>query len=566
MKRNFLVVAANAQAREALASGLRAAGYAVTRAANGAEAERVAQSVSVDAVIIESHLPDMSAEDLQQRVKRVRPDCRVATVSSFEQIKNSPAQLKYGADDYLLNAEQLLPLLVAPFEANESPTDGFAMRGNDALLGVVDVLVSMLEVEDLYFSGTAHRAMILARLVAEELSADRQTVQEVVLATLLRDIGKVGVDAEVFTAPGTLTEDQKKTMQEHVQASCRLLEHIDFPWKVLPVIRHHHERYDGSGYPDGLRAREIPMGARVVAVVDAFVALTSDRTHRAALDAEAALQQLIGNAGRQFDPEVVEAFQKVIDKRLEIKNPESKPTVLIADTHKDFRKLLKMRLINEGIEVKETKNCEGALKIMLKTPPDLAIVDMDADPNEAFEMLAELRGDKTLCRLPVVFMTRSSDQVQKLRALREGVDDYVGKDDDVETLIARFQNILTRESIRREGATRVRRGISGDLENLSLPDIVQTLAMGMKSAQVSVMSGGEQGTIWFENGAAIHATSGDDAGEQAFYKIVGWSEGEFVIEHGVKAKANTLSGDTMYLLMEGMRLMDESTASEQAVS
>ncbi|NIV76435.1 MAG: response regulator, partial [Gammaproteobacteria bacterium] len=96
MKRNFLIVAANAQTREALASGLRAVGYAVTRAANGAEAERVAQSVSLDAVIIESHLPDMSAEDLTQRIQRVRPDCRVATVSSFEQIKNSPAQLRYG--------------------------------------------------------------------------------------------------------------------------------------------------------------------------------------------------------------------------------------------------------------------------------------------------------------------------------------------------------------------------------------------------------------------------------------------------------------------------------------
>jgi len=565
VKRNFLIVAANAQAREILASGLRAAGYAVTRAVNGAEAERVAQSVGLDAVIIESHLPDMSAEDLQQRIKRVRPDCRVAIVSSFELIKNSPAQLKYGANDYLLNLQQLLPLLSAPFESTEGATDTFAERGNDALIGVIDVLVGLLEIEDAYFGGMSHRAMTLARQVAEELGADSQTVQEVVLATLLRDVGKVDVAPEVFSEPGQLNDEQKQSMQDHVQASGRLFEHIDFPWKALPIIRHHHERYDGGGYPDGLRAREIPMGARVVAVVDAFVALTSDRTHRAALDAEAALQQLIAQAGRQFDPEVVEAFQKVIDKRLVTRKPNAKPTVLIADSQKDFRKLLKMRLINEDLEVRETRNCASALKIMLKNPPDIAIINMDEDPDEAFEMLAELRGDQTLCRLPLVFMTRSSDRVQKLRALREGVDDYVNKDDDIETLVARFQNILTRESIRRDGASRVRRGITGDLENLALPDIVQTLAMGMKSAHVTVTTADASGSIWFENGAAVHAQSGDEEGEQAFYKIVTWTEGEFVIEHGVKAKKNTLTQDTMFLLMEGLRLMDEKAASEAAV-
>ncbi len=565
MKRNFLIVAANAQARQSLASGLRAVGYAVTRAANGAEAERVAQSVSLDAVIVESHLPDMSAEDLTQRIQRVRPDCRVATVSSFEQIKNSPAQLRYGINDYLLNADQLFPLLMAPFESNEGSTDTFAQRGNEALLGVIDVLVGLLELDDAYFGGMSHRAMTLARQVAEELGADSQTVQEVVLATLLRDVGRVAVAPEVLTETGQLNEEQKLAMQDHVQASVRLFEHVDFPWKVLPVIRHHHERYDGAGYPDGLRAREIPMGARVVSVVDTFVALTSARIHREALDAEAALQQLISQAGRQFDPEVVEAFQKVIDKRFETKSPNTRPVVLIADAQKDYRKLLKMRLANEGLEVRETKDCAGALKIMLKNPPDLAIVNMDADSEEAFELLAEMRADKTLCRLPLVFLTRSTDRVKKLRALREGVDDYINKDDEVETLIARFQNILTRESIRRDGAARVRRGITGDLENLGMPDIVQTLAMGMKSAHVAVTTSEANGAIWFENGAAVHAQCGDEKGESAFYKIVGWTEGEFVIEHGVKAKESTLTGDTMFLLMEGLRLLDETGSSEEAV-
>lgn len=564
VKRNFLIVAANARAREALASGLHDAGFAVTRAANGAEAERVAQSVSLDAVMIESQLPDMSAEDLTERIRGIRPDCRIVTVTSFEQIKNSPAQLRYGADDYLLQGGQLSSLVAAPYESKSDNGNAFAERGNEALIATIDVLVGLVELDDAYFGGTSHRAMTLARLVTEELAADQQTVQEVVLATLLRDVGKAGVAPELFTEPGELSGDQREAMREHVQASVRLFEHIDFPWKVMPIVRHHHERYDGSGYPDGLRAREIPMGARIVSVVDAYIALTSDRTHRDALDAEQALRKLIEQAGRQFDPEVVEAFQKVIDKRLGTGKADEKPVVLISDSHKDFRKLIKMRLLNDGVEVRETPNCGAALKVMLKSPPSIVLVDVDADPSEAFTLLGEMRGDKTLQRIPLVFMTRSQDRVQKLRALREGVDDYINKDDDVETTTARVQNILMRETTRREGAARVRRGITGDLENLSLPDIIQTLAMGMKSALVSVSHDELEGKIWFENGAAIHSTVGKKEGEEAFYEIVTWASGEFVIEHGVKGKKSTLTGDTMFLLMEGLRLMDETAEDAQA--
>ena len=114
------------------------------------------------------------------------------------------------------------------------------------------------------------------------------------------------------------------------------------------------------------------------------------------------------------------------------------------------------------------------------------------------------------------------------------------------------------ELVRRDGATRVRRGISGDLENLSLPDIVQTLAMGMKTARVTLKSNGRKGRIWFEDGAARHASAADQEGEPAFYEMVRWSSGQFVIEHGVRSKRKTLDHDAMFLVMEGLRLLDES--------
>jgi len=569
VKRNFLVVVANVPLREALARDLRAKGFTVTRAVSGVEAERVVKTVSFDAVLVESHLPDMSAEELKGRIEKARPECRVVIMTSFDLVRNSPEQLQYGSDDYLIRSEQMFDLLRAPHDAGQ---DGSSLsvghRGNVALIQVIDVLVGLLEVDERFFGGFSHKAMQLAREVALELSADEETVQEVILATLLRDSGKVDVEPEVLTEEGSFNDDQKAHMRKHVDASLRLFEHIQFPWKVLPVIRGHHERYDGKGYPDGLRGREIPVGARIVAVVDSYVALTSERPHRDALDPDAALERLMREAGRQFDPEVIEAFQRVLDKRLSRRKVKKAPRVLLVDSQEDFRKLLKMRLLNDGLEVDEHVSYERAMEPLLKEPPNLVLVDLDGDEAAAFQLLEEIRQDESLCRIPFAFLSRRTDRVVKIRALREGVDDFLCKGDEMEELVARVQNILTREALRSAGRRqRVRRGVTGDLENLSLPDIVQTLVMGMKTACVTLVSEKRNGKIWFDNGEVKHAATDGTTGEQAFYEMLRWTAGEFTIEHGIRSRKATLDRDAMYLLMEGLRLLDEaSRESAQAAS
>ena len=560
MKRNFLVVASSAKAREALAGDLRAKGYSVTRAVNGGEAEQIVRTVAIDAVLTEATLPDMSGEDLVQRVKKARPDCRTVVLTSFEKVRNTTEQLRFGEDDYLLRASEIVALLHAPYVAGRDiSTPAQSHRETGALTQVIDVLVGLLELDERFFGGFSHQAMGLARGVAQELNADDETVQEVVIATLLRDIGKVGVDPQILSEEGRFTEEQKEKMNSHVESTLRLLAHIDFPWKVIPVVRHHHERYDGKGYPDGLRGPEIPMGARIVAVVDAYVALTSGRSHRGAFDAEQALMLLVSEAGRQFDPEVIEAFQAVLDKRRGRVGAKRKPHVLIADPQDDSRKLLKMRLLNDGCEVSEAGDFELAMGLLLKGSPDLVLADLDADNDVAFRFLEELREANTLRRVPFAFLSRSSDRVLMLRALREGVDEFLDKDLDIEELAARVHNVITREGMRRDSRRRkIRRGITGDLENLGLPEIVQTLVMGMKTACVTLRSKRRKGRIWFANGEAKHAEAPGLEGEGAFFEMVGWDKGEFVIEHGSTCDEESLAADAMYLLMEGLRLIDEA--------
>ena len=565
MKRNFLVVAASPQVREELAGELRARGYSVTLAGSGSEAEKVVKHVAVEAVLVETNLPDATGPELKKSLKQIRPDCRVSLLTSFELIRNTPNQLRFGAKDYLVHEDQLFEMVLAPHEGNHTESSSFAQRGNDALIHVIDVLVGLRELDDRHFGGSTHQAMVLATEVTRELSNNQEMVQEVIIATLLRDVGKAVIDSPDLNLDADENARHEWT-KDYVLSSVRLLEHIDFPWKCLPIIRHHNEWYDGTGFPDRLRGREIPMGARIVACVDAYVNLTSGMGSRL-MSPEEAMAELIRQAGHRFDPEVVEMFQRALDKRLKGRRAKKQPEIVLIEPREEYQKLLMLRLVNEGYKVAKAESNDQALGLILKEQPDLVLADVDADPSESFQMLQELRDDDTLARMPVVFTSRSTDRVLKLRALREGVDEFLSKDEDLEELVAHVENIITREAIRQEGKKiKSRRGIAGDLRDLSLPDLVQTLVIGMKTAAISLTSDKLQGKVWFESGAPKHAVAGELEGEQAFYEMVRWQSGEFIIEHGIKAKRVTLDHDATFLLMEALRLVDEASAEAETAA
>jgi len=569
VERNFLVVAADGQVRETLTGDLRDSGINVTLAETGAEAVRVAQAISVDAVLVESHIADMGMDELRSRLQDIRPECSVLPLTSYRLVRNSPELLGFDDDDFVLKAKAVRDLLRAPYDTgNELGFWPWEERGSQALLQVIDVVVGLLEIEYKMFASSSHQAMQLARATAEELGAHEEMLTEVVLGTLLRDVGKVGLDPDSGSSDDQEDSDSKDESRkgEHVATSLRLFEHIDFPWKVMHVVRHHHEHYDGTGIPDGLRGREIPMGSRILSVIDAYVDMTCAKNGEAQ-DPESALRELVHQSGRHFDPEVVEAFHRVIDKRLGGHKAKAKPKVLIVESQKQYRRLLKMRLSNEGLGVIECTNCEKGMAQLLKQSPNLLLVSLDRDVNAAFQMLQEMQQDEKLRRTPLAFLSQHRDRVLELRALRLGADDFLCKSDDMEQVVARVENILLRQALRDEGGSaRPRRGISGDLDSLGLADMIQTLSIGMKTACLTLNSEGREGKIFFENGTPRHAETSDKNGEPAFYEMVRWNTGEFVIEHGIRTKRVSLEKDAMFLLMEGLRLMDEDNNSASAAS
>lgn len=562
MAMRYVIVSENAKSRDALARAVRERGGKPTLAGSIDEAQQVLETVPADVVLLETRRVDVRAKRLAERLEESRPGCRVVLLSSYAAVRHSPDLLQFDVNDFLVGADALIAGLDPESDTASAAIADEADRGFDALVQTVDVLVGLLELGDPHFRGSSHRVTRLVLEVAEDLGLSREMVQEVVLASLLKDIGKAAVDPVLSPSDEDPGERRKEAMKEHAPASARLLEHITYPWSVLPVIRHHHERYDGRGYPDGLKGREIPLGARIVAVVDAYVAMCSDRPHRPPLPPDAAVDELERQAGQQFDPEVVEALIRVLEKAPVVIGRGDTPRVLVCDPDAEFGKLLEMRLVNDGYDVRCVTKVDEALEAIGSAPPELVLAAVEGDAADAFHLLRELRKNARLQHVPVAFMARKESRLLKIRALRLGVDDFLIKEADLELLLARIQNILARESARRGGGLkRAKRGIIGQLDHMSLPDIVQTLNIGMKTALVAIESGNVTGRIWFRDGAVVHAKCGELHGEAAFHAMVRWKTGEFTIEHGVKSRRTTIDSDPMFLVMESMRLMDEASAS-----
>jgi putative nucleotidyltransferase with HDIG domain len=194
-----------------------------------------------------------------------------------------------------------------------------------AYLSTIRALAEAVDAKDAYTRGHSDRVSSFAEAVAVEMSLPEGTVEGIRNAGYLHDIGKIGTPDSVLTKNGVLTDKEMETMKQHPGASQRILSHARLPDEIKEMIRHHHERFDGSGYPDKLERDAIPLGSRILAVADAYEAMTSNRPYRERLSVTDATEELQRNSGSQFDPAVVEAFLKIredVETRLNSEQPE----------------------------------------------------------------------------------------------------------------------------------------------------------------------------------------------------------------------------------------------------
>ncbi|HKI61184.1 MAG TPA: HD-GYP domain-containing protein, partial [Mariprofundaceae bacterium] len=175
------------------------------------------------------------------------------------------------------------------------------------LVETVEAIAATVEMRDPYTAGHQRRVAELARAIAVELGMDEQLIHGIFLAGVVHDLGKIGIPAEILSYPGRFSDVQLAMVRQHAQIGFDILKDIHFPWPIAQMVLQHHERMDGSGYPQGLKGKDILPEARIMAVADVVEAMASHRPYRAGLGLDIALEEIEKNAGRLYDSKVAGA-------------------------------------------------------------------------------------------------------------------------------------------------------------------------------------------------------------------------------------------------------------------
>jgi putative nucleotidyltransferase with HDIG domain len=176
------------------------------------------------------------------------------------------------------------------------------------MMGLMHSLTSAVDAKDAYTCGHSERVALLSRNLAQKIGLSDHDVEEVYMAGLLHDVGKIGVPESVLQKTGKLTPEEFDQMKKHPQIGARILQDVKQIKQIIPGVMYHHERYDGKGYPSGLAGQNIPLMGRIICLADSFDAMTSNRTYRKALPLEVALAEIRRCSGTHFDPDLAEAF------------------------------------------------------------------------------------------------------------------------------------------------------------------------------------------------------------------------------------------------------------------
>lgn len=291
---------------------LSVAGYHVVTASNGEEALVMVEQESPDLILIDAMMPKMDGFEVCAVLKskeetRLIP---VVMVTPVEETEHKIRGFEAGVDDFLhrpINSVELLARVRCLVRTK---------RLNDELVNVENAIIALataIEAKDPYTEGHVDRVANYALILGKEAGLAPWELQALRKAAILHDVGKIGIDESILLKPGSLTEEEFNQLKTHSVIGERICRPLGQNRLILEVILHHHERYDGKGYPDGLAGEDIPIAARIMAVVDAYDALTSDRPYRARRSQEQAVEILKQEAGKQFDPKLATAFISLLE-------------------------------------------------------------------------------------------------------------------------------------------------------------------------------------------------------------------------------------------------------------
>jgi len=343
----LLVVDDDRSIRDVLADGLGALGYRVSTADNAREAFRTLEQEGIRLVLTDIDMPGENGIELLRRIKARDPDVDVIMVTGVVDVDTAIGAIRQGASDYVTKPfnlaevalvvertlekrrlvlenrayqqrlEQMVAARTAELAQKKEEVERLYRQLEASYESTLQALVTALDYRDNETQGHSRRVVEYAVLLAERMGIEEPELAWVRRGAILHDVGKIGVPDAILKKPGPLSQEEWEQMRKHPEMGYGMLRHVAFLRPALDIVLSHQERWDGSGYPRGLKGEEIPLGARIFAVVDTFDAMTSDRPYRRALSIREAREEIRRFSGLQFDPLVAETFLAIEEKAWE---------------------------------------------------------------------------------------------------------------------------------------------------------------------------------------------------------------------------------------------------------
>ncbi|MCP5056806.1 MAG: response regulator [bacterium] len=335
--------------------------YEVLVARNGSEALQLLRSQPVDLVTLDLSMPGIHGEELMRLMRQEFPEVEVVIITGHGSLENATRAIRYGVADYLQKPFDVVQVSAAVFrclsrrrgrtrlvgflsslgetigyqdqiesildQASQDPrigqrigalldpTEGESRVADNLTrsLECLEVLADTVENQSGFLRGHARRTGFYAGMLADRLKLSSELVEHVRIAGFLHDVGKIGVPTELLTRPGALDPKERAALEKHPEIGAKLVAPLNVPTDIVAAIKHHHEWWDGRGYGDGLFGEQIPLSARIVAIADAFDAMSCDRPYRDALAPEVVRLEIERYAGVQFDPTLADEFLALHD-------------------------------------------------------------------------------------------------------------------------------------------------------------------------------------------------------------------------------------------------------------
>jgi len=329
-----LIVDDEISTRKLLVAMLREAGVRCKTAACADEGLNVLETESVDAVLSDLQMPGVSGMQFLAQVRPRYSHLAFLMITGVDDIQVGVEAMKRGADDYLVKPLQLEVVMASLERALEKKrlqqeVENYrrhleemvgerTQQLRSALLQIersyedtLEALGAAIDLRDSETAGHSRRVAMYSTKIAKELDVAEHELKTIIRGAWLHDIGKLATPDAILLKPGALTQEEWRIMQRHAEIGYDLVKRIPFLAQAAEIILSHHERWDGSGYPRGLKARDIPLGARVFAVADTVDAMTSDRPYRSALSFEETEEEIRRGSGSRYDSQVANVFLSV---------------------------------------------------------------------------------------------------------------------------------------------------------------------------------------------------------------------------------------------------------------